>query len=336
MRGVLSAAEVQKKLNLSDEVMRWLISVERPEVSQHPILPNDVEAGRLLERLGVKPADRADTLAARPDPEAQPELWWVLGQIYYDMLAHMGRGEPVTGFKGWPGLPVSLGALGRHLYVWLFLAVLPDVRRFHSERGIPDDISWASLTVLGRAMDEVHAITGVSGLSQSGQWGVPLRFRGADYPLGRLSFNRAALSILGRAHGHVLNVHIPPSGRLDAAACDESFARAREFFPRHFPEEPMSFFICSSWLMDNQLAAYLPASSNLLQFQRRFHLVPEKELETSDESILSFVFNRIHKGAEMPSALLDELPQDTTLQRAFVSHLRSGKHWYTRTGWLAF
>lgn len=314
--------------------MHWLLSVEQPGAPQTPRLPAD--AALLLERLGVNAADRADTLAARPDPEAQPELWWVLCRIYWDMLANMGRGEPVTGFKGWPGLPASLGAPGRHLYVWLFLAVLPDVRRFHLERGIPDDISWDTLTVLGRAMDEVRTLTGLSGLSSVGQWGVPIRFRGADYQLGRLSFNRGEFSVLGRTNSHVLNVHIPPLGRLDASACDDSFAQARAFFLRHFPEEPVAFFICHSWLMDDQLAAYLPESSNLMRFQRRFRLLPEQEPEVSDADILAFVFSRDHDGPEVPLSLLETLPQATALQRAFVSHLRAGRHWYARAGWLAF
>ncbi len=32
--------------------------------------------------------------------------------------------------------------------------------------------------------------------------------------------------------------------------------------------------------------------------------------------------------------LLDRLPQRTTLQRAIVTRLRQGGHWYNRTGWL--
>lgn len=339
MQATLSPTEIQNKLGLSSEILDWLTSVERLESLRQPVLPNNTEAAQLLERLSVKPADRAYTLAARPNPDAQPELWWILSQIYYDMLVHMGHGEPVTGFNGWPGLPASLGTSGRYLYVWLFLAVLPDVRRFHAERGIPDDISWESLTVLGRAINEVHAMTGMSGLSQVSQWGVPMRFRGADYQLGRLSFNRGALSLLGRTQGHVLNVHIPPLGRLGAAICDESFARARDFFPRHFPEEPVSFFICHSWLMDDQLSRYLPESSNLVQFQRRFLLIPESEPESSDNDILNFVFGRASEGSNIAFSFpddLDDLPQNTRLQRAFVSHLRSGKHWHVRTGWLAF
>ncbi len=32
---------------------------------------------------------------------------------------------------------------------------------------------------------------------------------------------------------------------------------------------------------------------------------------------------------------LDELTRHTTLERAVVQHLRGGRHWQTRTGWLA-
>ena len=81
---------------------------------------------------------------------------------------------------------------------------------------------------------------------------------------------------------------------------------------------------------------YLPENSNLVQFQRRFRLLPEREPEVSDADILAFVFNRAYDSAEVPLSLLATLPQETALQRAFVSHLRAGKHWYARAGWLEF
>lgn len=38
----------------------------------------------------------------------------------------------------------------------------------------------------------------------------------------------------------------------------------------------------------------------------------------------------------VPEGALDlaSVPQDTSLQRAFVAHLRAGRHWYQRTGML--
>ncbi|MFI7013026.1 hypothetical protein [Streptomyces sp. NPDC050164] len=34
--------------------------------------------------------------------------------------------------------------------------------------------------------------------------------------------------------------------------------------------------------------------------------------------------------------LLRQLPQDTSLRRAYVTHLQSGRHWHARTGWIAY
>ena len=71
-------------------------------------MPDDAEAERLLDRLGVEAIDRAATLAARPDPEAHPALWWVLDCAYYDLLATMG-------------MPVGAGLAalrGRHAVEW--------------------------------------------------------------------------------------------------------------------------------------------------------------------------------------------------------------------------
>ncbi|MBA2362361.1 MAG: hypothetical protein H0V86_02380 [Chloroflexia bacterium] len=84
--------DVQSQLALPARMMTWLERIERPTGSRGPVLPDGAEAARLLERLGVDPADRAGTLAARPDPISHPALWWVLDRAYHDLLANMCRG----------------------------------------------------------------------------------------------------------------------------------------------------------------------------------------------------------------------------------------------------
>ncbi len=144
----LDPGEVRSRLCLPAETMAWLERMERPSGSQGTILPDDAEAERLLERLGADPADRAETLAARPDPDAHPELWWVLDRAYHDLRATMGA-PPPAGYGGWPALPATTGPVGRHLYIWLFLAALPHVRRYHAGVGVLDEVSWDSLGSLG-------------------------------------------------------------------------------------------------------------------------------------------------------------------------------------------
>ena len=66
---------------------------------------------------------------------------------------------------------------------------------------------------------------------------------------------------------------------MTAEACDASFAWAPRFFARHFPEDDYRVATCGSWLLDEQLAEYLPETSNIVQFQRRFRLVPPDGFE---------------------------------------------------------
>jgi hypothetical protein len=161
--------------------------------------------------------------------------------------------------------------------------------------------------------------------------------RGQLYQLGRLQFERAhpwgKLHDGMRSAGEdvadtdvVLSVHITDfSGPLTPANCDDSFDQARSFFATYFPETPPKYAVCSSWMLDPQLAEYLSPESNLIRFQRRF--TPAYQPGTSNRGILQFVFG-------MLDADIDDLPQTTTLERAVVGHLRSGRSWHGGVGWL--
>jgi hypothetical protein len=189
----------------------------------------------LLNRLGVDAVDRSACLAARPDATRHPELWWIACRVYQELLAKMGCNPSVDRYMGWPALPDGTGAIGRHLYVWMFLAAFPDVRRFHQERNVPDDVSRASLGLLGDELRQRRLVHGVSGLTAT--WTSPLVFRGASFRLGRHVFDRGTGG---------LNVHIPEGGPLDPAASEASFDMARHFFRTHFPDEPVQEFTCHS------------------------------------------------------------------------------------------
>jgi hypothetical protein len=57
---------------------------------------------------------------------------------------------------------------------------------------------------------------------------------------------------------------------MTSQACELSFEAAVDFFKRHLPAEKYRLAVCHSWLLDPQLAEYLPTDSNIIQFQRRF------------------------------------------------------------------
>lgn len=327
----LDPVAIRRHLGLGEETAAWLASLPSDAASgQCPTLPQRDEAAALLMRLGVANVQIDDCISVAPAVEADPALRWLLDRCAQQLIEVMGVNGPL---QPWPALPASLGLPGRYLYVLVFLATLQYVRRYHRQHDVPDDVSWATLADLGRHMAIHQRISGEGGLTAH-NW-LTLHFRGVIYALGRLQFHRshitydaATIARLGlpfRRGDPCLGVHIPESGPLSPQACDASLQWAREFFPRHFPEESYRVATCGSWLLDDQLAEYLPASSNIVRFQRRFQLMPGSR--PCDGEIISFVFRR-------NDARVDELPQRTTLERAIVQHLRAGRHWQARWGWL--
>lgn len=336
----LDAAEVSTRLGLGDDSSHWLEELKSVGPPTSPVqLPPIHEVGEVLTRLGVSPSDAVEILDAWPTPDQTPEVWWLLQRCHQQLVVQMGELR-LSPLQQWRLLPPHLSATGRLFYVYVFLATLSTVQQWHRERGIADDVSWATLADLGEHIAIHRRIFGTAGLDVP-EW-MTLHFRGLIYRLGRLQFQRWQFPsqcmlyddrINNDATGSrpglgtlALNIHIPESGgSLEPAACSESFAYARDFFSSHFPEEKYRFGYCSSWLLDPQLADYLPATSNIVRFQRRFQLFAGSS--NDDQGVMRFVFRRI-----TPS--LDDLPQRTTLERIAIEHLRAGRHWQSRSGWL--
>ncbi|MBE6958856.1 MAG: hypothetical protein E7447_06885 [Ruminococcaceae bacterium] len=84
----------------------------------------------------------------------------------------------------------------------------------------------------------------------------------------------------------VLEVHIPADGAMTREQCDASFAMAKEFFAKFYPEYDYRCFTCHSWLLDPQLKSLLDEDSNIIRFQDRFEIVAN---DPSD-AILRYVF----------------------------------------------
>lgn len=337
---LLDARTVTRRLGLDDRHRERLVELELVGPALEAlILPSPGEARRLLAHLGLPGSDAESVAASLPTSTEDPELWWLLERCHHELVRDLGGFEPLP---PWPTLPGSLGARGRLFYVNVFLATLPATRRWHQERGIPDGVSWETLADLGNQVNIHRWMYGKCGL-ETHAW-LTRHFRGAIYRLGRLQFDRSrippglggplfwnhtsALQQGGPGFGpgdHALGVHIPRGAPLAPAACDDSVEWARTFFRRHFPSESCRLAICTSWLLDDQLAEYLPDDSNIVRFQRRFEMIAGAA--DGDSDVMRFIFGRV-------APALDELPQNTALQRAIVRHLRSGRHWRTRTGWL--
>ena len=123
----------------------------------------------------------------------------------------------------------------------------------------------------------------------------------------------------------VLDVHIPAAGPLRNADCRAAFVQALDFFPRHVPETGgIRGFVCSSWLLDDQLTLYLPEKANIVQFLSLFHRLPLPN--STGDQIVERVFGRG----------IDPLTTEPagSLQTVVADHLRAGHHWRNAAGFI--
>lgn len=230
----------------------------------------------------------------------------------------------------WGSLPEDLGLAGRLFHPLVFLAELPRARRLHQSLSIPEDVSLHTFSDLGLHLRHYHRMYDTFGFEEAA-W-MSLHFTGRIFRLGRLQFELGQWRV-PVAEGEpcalapndpILDIHIADDGPLDFDACDTSIARAREFFPTYFPDFTWKRFGCWSWLLDTHLTKVLSESSNIVRFQRRFELA--KTATPFDGQAVKFVFRK------HPDTPLDALPQDTTLQRAVVAHVRAGRAWNSGLG----
>ncbi|MEG9551522.1 acyltransferase domain-containing protein [Streptomyces baarnensis] len=321
------------------EVHRWLTGLARrpavPTVAD-PVAPAPVELAERMDLLDIPGPDREEVSAGLPDPRRTPALWEALLHCHRQLYADAAPGTDArSAVPDWPDAPAALGSSGRYFYVHLYLLALPHALERQRRLGIPDEVVAATFADLGAKLTTYRRAHGTGGFDRQ-RWMVH-HFRGVLHRLGRLQFERGVLDAEacggdaadtgGPAHGcPVLKVHVPGDGPLDREGCDASFDAARAFFARRFPETPFRHAMCSSWLLDRQLGAYLPREANILAFQRRFTEFGARPV--GDDDVLEFVFH-VPPG----TADLGRLPRATTLQRSLVRHLRSGGHWRTAHGW---
>ena len=134
-----------------------------------------------------------------------------------------------------------------------------------------------------------------------------------------VTLDRSGWECVLRRGDPVLDMHIPAGGPMDFDACGESLRRAIAFFPRHFPEHRFVALTCHAWFLDTQFERYLKPTSNIVRFMREFYLHPAPM--ASGRGVMNRAF-----GGQI--ADLDRAPQDTSLRRAVIAHLKQGGHWY--------
>jgi hypothetical protein len=269
--------------------------------------------------LGFRDQDIADLMSVVDAVLHSAEDLATVTRQAEDVMSTIGRVGPDFESRT-ADVPASkIGGTGS-LAMLALLVTAPEAAAFHARRGVPDDITRATLADLGQQV-HVHRLTYSEFGLHTHRW-VNLVWAGFLFRLGRLQFN-LALERLDGLPEWVLSTHIPGDGPLLPTDVEDSFGTARAFFAAHFPDYPARWFHCSSWLLDPTLSELLP-ESNLAAFQRLWSLYGPAE--SGEEDLLFFVFQR--RGQVEPTSL----PTDTALRRMAADRLVSGEGWKVFNG----
>ncbi|AIY00719.1 hypothetical protein ART_1120 [Arthrobacter sp. PAMC 25486] len=270
-----------------------------------------------LDILGIAPEDRTDCLSLL-EGQAAPAVEIVLAHL----TARLGSADDSNPELGTPEIPVT-----EMDWISAMLRFAPEVLAWHADRGIPADISHATVADLGRNMAINRRVHNRFGMDTY-KW-LNHVFSGRIYQLGRLQYliHQPSAEIPGVGAGEwILGVHIPEGGGLGADAVNGSLALATGFFAEHFPEKPVRTANCESWLLDPYLSEHLDSASNIAQFAALFTPYGTPRDEPTDAVYFTFRTRSMEH--------LSELPRTTALQQVVLNRIDAGGAWQLGFGFL--
>ena len=148
-----------------------------------------------------------------------------------------------------------------------------------------------------------------------------------DMSRARVSDEKIALrrdewrEVLSEGDG-VVSVHIPTGVSITeencVAAYRECFRIAREFYS----EMGIKALFCGSWLLDPNIENLIKKKSNIVNFGSQYLRYP---IKSGGRAVFSFLFRR-------PFERLEDLPENTSLERAVKKHYLDGKYVYEVAG----
>lgn len=288
-----------------------------------------------MRLLSITGEDREDLLAAIPAAVEDPEILAAVTEEANLLRASAGLDTPAPDLGAHTRRDDALQARitpGRGLVPILAHLVGTDtVRAWHAARGLTPEQSWTALADLGQQM-RVHRLTfGSLGL-HTHSWTV-LNWCGRLFTLGRLQFDLQRTTGEPGGDRWIIGTHIPATGPLTPESVDASFSAATAFFAEHFgdlgegrTDGAPTFgheFLCTSWLVNEELAGIVGPDSHLGAFSARWRITGT--VDGSDDAAF-FIFHR------RPPYDPSTFPRGTRLERAVAERLEDGRGWRVGTG----
>lgn len=208
--------------------------------------------------------------------------------------------------------------------VWLLMLIeaAQNALAAYKTDGTPEKVFWDTFSDLRYKAIECKENYNVWGTFVA--FWYPIFYSKEIVKLGRLEFQDSAYAFgdeytkngyTVKRGDKVKSIHIPSSGEpFDETARLQSYKAAYEYFKDELNGGPL-VCVCHSWLLYPEYGKILAPNSNIVSFQKDFDMVESESGEFEDSWRL---YGADH---DKPTA---DLPERTSMQRAFKKHLLAG------------
>ncbi len=209
----------------------------------------------------------------------------------------------------------------------LLLKAAKSLRYMYRQKGIDDEIFINTMMDLKYKLDESKKRYDCWGTFVLTWFRKFYQFK--RFGIGRLQYNtdfelQQDYKQYAKKGDIIYNCHIPAAGPLTEELVMDSLKQAYRFFG----VSGNMVVACISWLLYPPHAELFPQGSNMRKFYEMFDIVEAEECEPKWDFWRIFYCD--------PTEDFDSLPQETGLQRRFVSYLKAGNSMGSGTGILVF
>lgn len=245
-----------------------------------------------------------------------PELESVLEQFRNKETDYVELQGQIIEYAG------KLGVEGYTLCLVMVCAGLPVMKENYDKLSVSQKIFEDSVADVSCKADECKKLHGMWGISCF-PWYKGF-FNGERFAIGRFQYEEKLFfgekyeynNVCFTNEDKVVGFHIPSGSRMDVSDMKKSLALAYEHFYDKYNKDGVMLITCSSWLLYPKHGELYAEGSNLRKFYDLFDVLSFGMYENFANCWR--VFNT-HDYSDP-----DKLPQNTSLQRAFVKYIKDG------------
>lgn len=190
-----------------------------------------------------------------------------------------------------------------------------DCRKDYESMGFPEQVYIDTMKCFSRFVGEHMVSFGRFGFDR-GFWTVR-QVSAKLFRIGELEYE----VVVDEDGQKAVSIHIPSDAKLENTLLRQSYLEAKKLLIPAFPEFSDAPWGCGSWLLAPVLRELLPEHSRILTFQRSFRIV--KTHPSTD--FMEWVYKR----EDIP---IEELPEDTSLQRRLKAYLLADYEFHSGMG----